>query len=262
MARWTRAIGWLDPGTRRVLDDGAAFGYTTTRVERSLRLRGGRPVVVGVEYDPGYVVKARADHPGLRIVRASAASLPFPDGAFDVVLLLDVLEHLPEERPALDEACRVLTEGGQLLLSVPYRGPLASADSLNLYSAIQRRIPGLLPLDPTERGHPRHRHYSLADLNAYFGGRFRIERVARTGLGVAEPINLALLLLCRGLLHCDAAYRVLRYVYYTAYLAEDLIPAGRYGYHLMVSARRLRESRPPGGSVGSAAVATRGATPA
>jgi SAM-dependent methyltransferase len=242
MARWTRAISWLPPDARRVLDDGAAFGFTTVRVDRALRRHSPSPLVVGMEYDPAYVGQARHGHPRLRLVRGSAADLPFADGAFDAVLLLDVLEHLVAEPPTIAEARRVLRPGGTLILSVPYRGPLARADSLNLYSALRERLPFLLPLDATERGFPRHRHYSVADLRALLGPGFRIDRVARTGLGLAEPINLLLLLLCRGLLRSHAAYSLLRFIYYTAYLAEDSIPAGRWCYHLMLRARRLPAS--------------------
>jgi SAM-dependent methyltransferase len=246
MARWARAIAWLPPDARRVLDDGAAFGFTTVRVDRALRRRSPAGLAVGMEYDPTYVAQARDGQPRLRLVRGSAAGLPFADGAFDAVLLLDVLEHLPAEAPAIAEAWRALRPGGTLILSVPYRGPLAWADSLNLYGALRERLPFLLPLDATERGFPCHRHYSVADLRAHLRPRFRIERVARTGLGLAEPINLLLLLLCRGLLRSHAAYGLLRFVYYTAYLAEDVIPAGRWGYHLMIRARRLPVSAPAG----------------
>ena len=242
MARWTRATSWLPTDARRVLDDGAAFGFGTVRVERALRRRcagGAVPLVVGIEYDAGYLGQARRGYPGLRLVRGSAEALPFADRVFDAVLLLDVLEHLPSEEPALEEAWRVLRPEGRLILSVPYDGPLAGVDSLNLYSALRKRLPSLPPLDRTERSFPRHRHYAIADLRAHLAGRFRIERVARTGFGLAEPINLVLLLLCRGLLRWEAAYRVLRYVYFSAYLAEDLIPAGRWGYHLIVRARNI-----------------------
>ena len=243
MARWTRAIAWLPPDSRRVLDDGAAFGFGTARVERAVRRRPAdgttRSLVVGLEYDAEYVSQARRSFPFLSVVRGSASALPFAASAFDVVLLLDVLEHLPSEAPALAEAWRVLRSGGTLILSVPYRGPLAWADSLNLYIALRERLPAMLPLDPTEQGFPRHRHYSVRELCALVGGRFAVERVARTGLGLAEPLNLLLLLLCRGLLRSEAAYRVLRYIYFSAYLAEDLLLTGRWGYNLMVRARRI-----------------------
>src|SRR6185295_537191 len=51
--------------------------------------------------------------------RGDALRLPFADGTFGTVLLADVLEHCPEDRPVLEEICRVLKPGGRLVLSVP-----------------------------------------------------------------------------------------------------------------------------------------------
>ena len=52
-------------------------------------------------------------------VRADAHRLPFPDGAFDVVILSEVLEHIPDDRGAIVEANRVLRPGGTLAVTVP-----------------------------------------------------------------------------------------------------------------------------------------------
>lgn len=54
-------------------------------------------------------------------------SIPFPDGAFDVVVLSEVLEHLPDDvlQATLAEAARVLRKGGRLLGTVPARENLA-----------------------------------------------------------------------------------------------------------------------------------------
>jgi SAM-dependent methyltransferase len=239
MARWARAGRWLSPETRRVLDVGCAFGYGTAHVAAALDRRApAPPLVIGLEYDAAYAAQARRRYPRLAIGRASADALPFGAAQFDAVLLLDVLEHLANPAAAVAEARRALRPGGVLLLSVPHRGPLARLDSLNRYEGLRARWPGLPPLDPTERGGPCHRHFAVEELVVLLGDDFVVERVARTGLGLAEPANLALLLLCRGLLRSEAAYRGLRYLYYALYLLEDLLPAGRLGYHLMVRARR------------------------
>ncbi len=45
--------------------------------------------------------------------------LPFPDRAFDLVVMLEVIEHVVRAENALREIWRVLSPGGQLLLSTP-----------------------------------------------------------------------------------------------------------------------------------------------
>ncbi len=45
--------------------------------------------------------------------------LPHPDGAFDLVLLCEVAEHLPTEIPVVAEIGRVLAPGGHFVLSTP-----------------------------------------------------------------------------------------------------------------------------------------------
>jgi SAM-dependent methyltransferase len=57
-------------------------------------------------------------------VFGDARRLPFAAGAFDAVMILEVLEHVPEEHEAMREANRVLRPGGRLFLSVPFVYPL------------------------------------------------------------------------------------------------------------------------------------------
>lgn len=53
------------------------------------------------------------------LVCGSATALPFASGAFDVVLALDVLEHIPDHVAAAREMARVLAPGGFALITVP-----------------------------------------------------------------------------------------------------------------------------------------------
>ena len=62
------------------------------------------------------VLRRRA--PG-EVVEADAASLPFPDETFDVLVLGEVLEHLEDDVAALREGRRVLRSGGLVAVSVP-----------------------------------------------------------------------------------------------------------------------------------------------
>ena len=59
---------------------------------------------------------ARAD------VVAPNAPLPYADGAFDVVLSMDVIEHVDPPEPWLREAWRVTRPGGTLFLTTPNYG--------------------------------------------------------------------------------------------------------------------------------------------
>ncbi len=56
--------------------------------------------------------------PGPHFLHASTYQLPFPDTFFDIVVAIEVLEHVDEPRQALDEICRVTT--GHMVLSVPH----------------------------------------------------------------------------------------------------------------------------------------------
>ena len=52
-------------------------------------------------------------------IKSDVTRLPFPDGAFDVVICSEVLEHIPDNRKAVSELMRVLRPGGDLVVSVP-----------------------------------------------------------------------------------------------------------------------------------------------
>ena len=87
----------------------------------------------------------------------------------------------------------------------------------------------------TEDG--RHHHFTVAELRAVLEPSFEVDRVARTGLGLQELVNLALLMVqVRG--RAPNAARLLMALHLLVYVLDDMIPAGRFGYHLAVRARR------------------------
>lgn len=53
------------------------------------------------------------------LVQAEAEHLPLREGIFDVVSLLEVVEHLPDPKQALQECYRVLKNDGLLIFSSP-----------------------------------------------------------------------------------------------------------------------------------------------
>jgi SAM-dependent methyltransferase len=71
----------------------------------------------GIDSNPD-VVHVAKQH-GSNAFVANALELPFKDGVFGVVLMMDVLEHLTDDSKALSEVLRVLKQKGILVIAVP-----------------------------------------------------------------------------------------------------------------------------------------------
>lgn len=99
---------------RRVLDVGCGVGQYVRRL-RELPARA-----VGVDVERARVVAGGRAVPGLLV--ADGEHLPFPDAAFDVVLLNEVIEHMPDARAGLAECARVTVGGGHVVIFAPNRG--------------------------------------------------------------------------------------------------------------------------------------------
>ena len=94
--------------------------------------------VTGV--DPAFERTAERRSPLLDPVVAAADALPFPDAAFDVVLSLEMLEHVPSQmrEPCLSEMFRVLRPGGRMVVTFPSDETAARLDAW-LNEAFRRR---------------------------------------------------------------------------------------------------------------------------
>src|SRR5688572_8580604 len=79
--------------------------------------------------------RAEASKASAAFQLGSAAALPFDDASFDVCLLNELLEHVPEWQRCLDEAIRVLKPGGILYVSTTnFLCPRQQEFELPLYS--------------------------------------------------------------------------------------------------------------------------------
>jgi ubiquinone/menaquinone biosynthesis C-methylase UbiE len=97
--------------TPRILDCGCGTGHNLAL----LRLYGA-PVGVDLTWTGLAFARSRGER---AIAQATAASLPFPDAAFDVVTSFDVIYALDDavEAAALGEMFRVLRPGGHLVVN-------------------------------------------------------------------------------------------------------------------------------------------------
>lgn len=88
-----------------------------------LRLLAGRyPKAIGlagIDPAPSMIETAdrAADDRRLRFTVGAAEDLPYPDGAFDLVVSTTSFDHWADQRAGLDECARVLAPGGHLVLA-------------------------------------------------------------------------------------------------------------------------------------------------
>src|SRR5688572_30195176 len=111
-----------DVSGRRVLDMATGTG----RAALALAKRGAIVTGVDASREMLSVARTRAADAGLSIefAEGDAHALAFPDRAFDAVVCLRMLMHVPDWRTALSELCRVSRQ--QLVLDYPALGSVAS----------------------------------------------------------------------------------------------------------------------------------------
>ena len=117
------------PSAQRGCEFGCGTGYVLAGLRRAaphVRWVGGDMFIEGLR-------AARTRVPDVPLVQMNVTQPPFPP-IFDVVCLFDVLEHVEDDRTALDAARRLLRPGGGLLLTVPQHAWLWSAvDEFSLH---------------------------------------------------------------------------------------------------------------------------------
>jgi SAM-dependent methyltransferase len=81
--------------------------------------------VVGIDISQSAIKKAIANNPDIDFKIGSVEDpLPFADGEFDVIWTTEVLEHVFDIHTCLSQFNCILSQGGQLILTVPYHGTI------------------------------------------------------------------------------------------------------------------------------------------
>lgn len=77
--------------------------------------------IAAIDISARAIIDARAHRPdrGIEWRIGEAEALPFEDDSFDVAVLAEILEHVPDVAAVLREAERVVRPGGRVVISVP-----------------------------------------------------------------------------------------------------------------------------------------------
>jgi SAM-dependent methyltransferase len=142
-------VSWVQNAGHRAIRSMCAAKQDALTLDMACGDGGHRPYMwngdraVGVDIDQGSLESHLQRYPAALAVRGDCYRLPFRDGVFDRVVNIYNLEHLVHLDFALEEARRVLTDQGELMVSVPAEGGLAWTFGRSMTTARQFTREGL-----------------------------------------------------------------------------------------------------------------------
>ena len=96
----------------RLLEIGSGMGHLVGQLEDTFE-------TYGMDLNHWAVKQSKAVIEKTSLQTASAQELPYKDGAFNVVIIKHIVEHLPDPQKAIQEIGRVTEHGGTLILATP-----------------------------------------------------------------------------------------------------------------------------------------------
>lgn len=163
-----------DPSGRDCLDVGADNGV----ISLLLRRLGGR--WSSADLDERAVASIR-ELVGERVYRLDGARTPFPDRAFDQVVVVDYLEHIADDRAFARELARIVRPGGGVIINVPHLKP----------RSLLNRVRHAIGLTDAWHGHLRP-GYTLEQLRELLGPDFVVERAETYSRSFSELVDTGL----------------------------------------------------------------------
>jgi len=157
----------------RCLDLGSDNGI----VSLLLRRRGGEWASADLTEDS---VASIRELVGSDVHRVEDARLPFRDAEFDRVVVVDMLEHVPDDRRFAAELARVLRPEGRLVVNTPH-----------IKDTPLRRLRHRLGQTDERHGHVRP-GYTVAGLRALLEPRFTLEAYRTYSRFFTETVDTAI----------------------------------------------------------------------
>jgi SAM-dependent methyltransferase len=172
---WLTRSGVLDQPIRRV-----AHFAPEPAIEAQLRKRLTNARYVTADLAPG-----RADE------QVDVTRIPWEDGSVDLLICSHVLEHVPDDRAAMRELCRVLSSQGHALLEVPVMGETTREDPTVTDPAERLRLFGQ---DDHVRAYGRDYYDRLVEAGfavTHNDVRQLVSSAERTRLGLVHHVDFA-----------------------------------------------------------------------
>lgn len=134
---------FLPPTNAVIMEIGCSSGFLIKDLVKSFP----EVTIVGADVVKDPLYRLAKDLPGTPLIRFDLLQCPLPDQSVDVLVMLNVLEHIEDDVTALTNACKLLKCGGALIIEVP-AGPLlydqydAELHHFRRYSAknLQRKL--------------------------------------------------------------------------------------------------------------------------
>ena len=180
--RWIRTLKNMVPGRlkyfdqhvdwqdKKVLDLGCAGGFMAEALDdRGAQVTGIDPAAQAIE-----AARKHAENRGISYDVGVGEDLPYADNTFDVVVCVDVLEHVQDLAKVIQEVKRTLKSGGLFFFDTINRNPVATFVTITIAEDVLK----LLPKDT----HDPAMFIKPAELNAKLtDAGFTIDKM--TGLG-------------------------------------------------------------------------------
>lgn len=232
------AYEWIPNLCESILEVGCSSGYFT----RCLTSKAKE--VYGIDVNGEHINIAKMKYPNVNFLVSDAGNLPFVDEMFDVVVMLEVFEHVEDKEKAIREIHRVLKSDGKLILSTPNTGMFTFLDPFNLKITFKKLFPSFTKTISTKiqkykntqyrDNLIRHGHYSLEFLQKYFKGTLAIEKVHRGGLIVFPLCSLLQSILIRVI-----PVKFLFAIMQKLMNLDGSIRYGKWAYNLVVQTRKI-----------------------